>query len=166
MKQEIENLIRRQNDNAAKVKMHMSSTSSNLALIRKIIVASVKHLNFPKDIIEGLKLAVTEACTNVIRHAHKYDDSKSFDIEMQGCNQAFIIEILYNDPGFDPTKIPVRDLSEVREGGYGVFLMHSIMDYVNYITDSETGDVRLQMVKLATKQNCAESVGGSCENRS
>lgn len=164
MNKKIENLINSKNDNATKIKMHISSNSSNLALIRKIIVASVKHLNLAKDFIEGLKLAVTEACTNVIRHAHKYDDSKSFDIEMQGCNQAFIIEILYNDPGFDPTKIPIRDLSEVREGGYGVFLMHNIMDYVNYITDSETGNVRLQMVKLAAEQLNANSVGGSCEN--
>lgn len=164
MKQEIEQLIKRQTDVEAKVKMRMSSSSGNLALIRKVIVASVKHLNLAKETIEGLKLAVTEACTNVIRHAHKYDDSKSFDIEIRGCEKAFIIEILYNDPGFDPSKIPVRDLSEVREGGYGVFLMHSIMDYVNYITDSKTGDVRLQMVKLAAEIKNAECVGGSCEN--
>ncbi len=83
-------------------------------------------------------------------------------MELKSSCNVFVIELLYSDPGFEPCNIPIRNLKEVREGGYGVFLMQNIMDYVNYVTDTQTGEVRLQMVKILDSEKCS---GGSSENR-
>ena len=39
------------------------------------------------------------------------------------------------------------------------------MDYINYETNTNTGNVCLQMVKLTSTNNNDETAGGSRENR-
>lgn len=162
MRQKIEKIVEEMPANATCIKMHLRSSSGTLALIRRVIVACVQHLGLTSTTLEGVKLATTEACTNIIKHAYKFDETKSFDMELKSSCNVFVIELLYSDPGFEPCNIPIRNLKEVREGGYGVFLMQNIMDYVNYATDTKTGEVRLQMVKILNSEKCS---GGSSENR-
>jgi serine/threonine-protein kinase RsbW len=119
-----------------------------LALLRKIIDASVNHLSLKAALLNDLKLATTEACTNVIRHAYKFDSLKYYDVEIRITNELLMVELLYCDPGFDPEKIPVPDLKKMNEGGLGVYIIKNIMDYVKYTVDSESGNVSLKMVKL------------------
>ena len=99
-------------------------------------------------LLNDLKLATTEACTNVIRHAYKFDALKYYDVEMRVTDRFLMIELLYSDPGFEPDKIPVPDLKKMNEGGLGVFIIKNIMDYVKYTTNPENGNVSLKMVKL------------------
>lgn len=148
MKNHIRNILSEIPENATSIKMHLKSNPNTLALVRKVITASVQHLGLATDIIEGVKLATTEACTNVIKHSYKFDESKSFEMKLKSCSTVFVVELFYNDPGFEPYMIPKRNLKEIKEGGYGVFLMQSIMDHVGYTTDAKTGNVHLIMVKL------------------
>ncbi len=153
MNEEIKNILDEIPENATSIKMLLKSNPNTLALVRKIIMASVQHLGLATDIIEGVKLATTEACTNVIKHSYKFDETKSFKMKLKSCKKVFVIELIYNDPNFEPYKIPKRNLKEIKEGGYGVFLMQSIMDHVIYTTNSKTGNVHLLMIKhLPQKQ--------------
>ena len=165
MNQKIQNLLNEPPADTASIKLCLASSSENLTLIRRLITASIRHANFSKEDIEGIKLSAMEACTNVIKHAHKYDINKKFYLEIYGCHNAFIMKIIYNDPEFKPENIPIRNLNEIREGGYGVFLMRKLMDYINYETNTNTGNVCLQMVKLTSTNNNDETAGGSRENR-
>ena len=122
--------------------------NSDTSLVRRIIDASVNHLSLNAALLNDLKLATTEACTNVIRHAYKFDALKYYDVEMRVTDRFLMIELLYCDPGFDPDKIPVPDLKKMNEGGLGVFIIKNIMDYVKYTTNPENGNVSLKMVKL------------------
>ena len=148
--------------NATQMKMHVKGSSETLALIRRVIVACVQHLKLGEALINDIKLATTEACTNVIKHAYKFNDAMSFELAIKTSAELFVVEVFYQDPGFVPEKIPVPNLKEVKEGGLGVYIIRNIMDHVNYITDAKSGRVRLQMVKLL---NSKESTGGPGENR-
>lgn len=79
-----------------------------------------------------VELAVMEACTNVIRYA--YPTSSPGDLRVCMRRRGDTLEILLLDQGvpFDPTRAGSPDLRETREGGYGIFLMHRIMDSVAY----------------------------------
>ena len=44
----------------------------NVAVVRRALEAIAEELALPRRLIEDMRLAVTEACTNVVRHA--YDD--------------------------------------------------------------------------------------------
>jgi serine/threonine-protein kinase RsbW len=145
---DIENKINHIPADATYLKIRLNGNSDTLALLRKIIDASVNHLSLKAALLNDLKLATTEACTNVIRHAYKFDSLKYYDVEIRITNELLMVELLYCDPGFDPEKIPVPDLKKMNEGGLGVYIIKNIMDYVKYTVDSESGNVSLKMVKL------------------
>jgi anti-sigma regulatory factor (Ser/Thr protein kinase) len=117
----IRQLIEEMPADATYMKMHVQGSSETLALIRRVLAASVQHLNLGAAMLNDIKLATTEACTNVIKHAYKFN--------------------------------------EIKEGGLGVFIIRNIMDHVDYITDGDSGRVRLQMVKILKQQDRS---GGQC----
>lgn len=144
--------------NATQMKMHVQGSSETLSLIRRVIAACVQHLDLSAALLNDIKLATTEACTNVIKHAYRFDDSMSFDLQIKTSEQVFVVEVFYEDPSFVPENIPVPDLKEIKEGGLGVFIIRNIMDHVDYQTDGSK--VRLLMVKVL-KLN--ENPGGQSE---
>ena len=119
-----------------KYKLRISSITENLEIIREFINRLAIKGGFGSDIADQIELAVDEACTNVIKHAHKYNAKRIIDITV------FIdrnkIEVIVSDTGkgFDIDKLPEPDIEKyVREskmGGLGIHLMRTLMDEVNY----------------------------------
>ena len=144
----IKQLIEELPADATYMKMHVQGNSETLALIRRVIAACVQHLDLGAALLNDIKLATTEACTNVIKHAYKFNDAMSFDLEIVTSDEVFVVEVFYHDPDFVPANIPVPNLNEIKEGGLGVFIIRNIMDHVNYSTEEDSGRVRLQMVKI------------------
>lgn len=147
--------------NSTQMKMHVQGSSETLSLIRRVLAACVQHLNLSAALLNDIKLATTEACTNVIKHAYKFDDSMSFDLEIKTSEEILVVEVFYEDPEFVPENIPIPNLKEIKEGGLGVFIIRNIMDHVDYQTEGSSGRVRLQMVKIL---NLNENSGGQCED--
>ena len=141
-------MIKHMPEDAAFISLRLNGNSDTLSLVRRVIDASVNHLSMDAALLNDLKLATTEACTNVIRHAYKFDSSKCYDVKFRITKDFLFVELLYNDPGFNPDDIPVPDLKKMNEGGLGVFIIKNIMDYVRYTTNSDSGEVSLKMVKL------------------
>ncbi|MGM0598443.1 MAG: ATP-binding protein [Candidatus Rifleibacteriota bacterium] len=162
MKVKIKKLLESMPANSIHLRMQVQGSSETLALIRRVIVACVQNLELSAAVLNDIKLATTEACTNVIKHAYKFDDSMFFDLEIKTSNEVFVVEVFYEDPGFVPDNIPLPDLKEIKEGGLGVFIIRNIMDHVDYQTDQQTGKVKLQMVKILNQNS---SDGGQGENR-
>jgi serine/threonine-protein kinase RsbW len=141
--------------------MQIQGSSDTLALIRRVIEACVGHLRLSASVLNDIKLATTEACTNVIKHAYKFNESMYFDLDIKTGTNLFVVEVHYEDPEFVPDNIPVPNLKEIKEGGLGVFIIRNIMDHVDYQTDQQTGKVKLLMVKILNQES---SNGGQGEN--
>ncbi len=54
------------------VRLTLPAQPRNIAVVRRALEAIAEELALPRRLIEDMRLAVTEACTNVVRHA--YDD--------------------------------------------------------------------------------------------
>lgn len=132
---------------AVSVQLHLTGNPKCLGLVRRVLSASIGHFRLPVGILNDLKLAVTEACTNVIRHSFKYDFQRQFSLNLEFTSNVIRIRIMYEDRTFDPEKIPLPDLTLAPEGGLGVFIIRNIMDYVRYDIDRQTGEVVLTMEK-------------------
>jgi serine/threonine-protein kinase RsbW len=52
------------------VKLTLPARPENVAVIRQVLGAFAEALRLPDGLVEDLRLAVTEACTNVVRHAY------------------------------------------------------------------------------------------------
>jgi anti-sigma regulatory factor (Ser/Thr protein kinase) len=53
------------------IRLTLPARAENIALVRHVIGALAESLALPAKTIEDIRLAVTEACTNVVRHAYR-----------------------------------------------------------------------------------------------
>ncbi len=128
--------------------LHIESRTERLIAVREFVSSAARDFGFGDEDVSKIALAVDEACTNIIKHAYKFDPGKSITITVRGRNGRF--EVVIQDYGkeFDPAKIPTPDmkeyLSHFRRGGLGVYLMKSLMDRVEYeIVPGKRNEVRL-----------------------
>ncbi len=56
------------------VRLSLPAQPRNIAVVRRALEAIADELALPRRLVEDMRLAVTEACTNVVRHA--YDDEE------------------------------------------------------------------------------------------
>jgi serine/threonine-protein kinase RsbW len=52
------------------VRLSLPAQARNIAVVRRALEAIAEELALPRCLIEDMRLAVTEACTNVVRHAY------------------------------------------------------------------------------------------------
>lgn len=151
---DIEQLISCSPDKTTMVDLELSGNPRCLALVRRLLEASAHSMMLDAELLNDIKLAVTEACTNVIKHAFKYDPGRKFGITIQISPILYLIRVVYEDSEFKPDTIPLPDLDDHKGEGLGVYIMRNIMDDVVYSKDPPTGTVTLRMVKLL-KPFCA-----------
>ncbi len=56
--------------NPSDVRLTLPARPENVAVVRHVLAAFAEALRLPDSVIEDMRLAVTEACTNVVRHAY------------------------------------------------------------------------------------------------
>jgi serine/threonine-protein kinase RsbW len=128
--------------------LNIESRTERLIAVREFVSSAARSFGFGDEDVSKIALAVDEACTNIIKHAYKFDPGKNITITVRSRNGAF--EVVIQDFGreFDPQKVPTPDmkeyLSHFRRGGLGVYLMKSLMDKVEYaIVPGKKNEVRL-----------------------
>ena len=52
------------------IRLTLPARAENVVVVRHVVAALAESLRFPPKLIEDIRLAVTEACTNVVRHAY------------------------------------------------------------------------------------------------
>ncbi len=56
--------------NPCDVQLSLTALAEQVVLVRQVIGSVAESLGFPVARVEDMRLAVTEACTNVVRHAY------------------------------------------------------------------------------------------------
>jgi len=114
--------------------LEISSDPNNLITIEEFVNYFCKDVNLSEEKLGNVLLAVTEAATNAIKHANKYDlDKKVYiDAHVEGSN--LIIKVKDEGNGFDPEKIPDPTEPEnlLKDSGRGLYLMRFYMDDMEY----------------------------------
>ena len=62
--------FRRLNARECDIRVTLPARAENVALVRHVVTALAEALALPDKLVEDIRLAVTEACTNVVRHAY------------------------------------------------------------------------------------------------
>ena len=55
---------------ASDARLSLPARPENVAVVRHVLGAFADALQLPPELVEDMRLAVTEACTNVVRHAY------------------------------------------------------------------------------------------------
>lgn len=97
--------------------------------------------------LDALDIAVTELCTNIIRHGHPRDPAHTFVVSITSDPDAAIVEVRDVGPqyAFDGYMMPSVDaaIDELPEGGFGLPLVHACVDQVDCARRDGMNIVRL-----------------------
>jgi serine/threonine-protein kinase RsbW len=116
----------------------------SLAKIDDFISQIISDLGFSSDQVYDIRLALDEACTNIIEHG--YGGEGKGDIRCSVENTEEGIKIILKDWGkkFDPDQIPKPDLNveleDLKIRGLGLYLMKNLMDKIGYCIDDGDGN--------------------------
>lgn len=114
-----------------------SSSTKNLAKLRNFIEAKAIEFGFDESTINQIILSADEACTNIIKHAHKYNDKENIEVETHSENGEFKIIMKYKGKGFDPNNLDnpiMKDyFDKFKIGGLGVPIMKKFMNKIEFV---------------------------------
>jgi len=115
------------------IKMEITANPEYVSIIRLTTSGIANKVGFCIDDIEDLKVAISEACTNAIKHS--LDDR--FTIIYSMIENGLTIEIIDNGKGYDRSTVSEPDIDNLKESGMGLFIIESLMDEV--IVESQEG---------------------------
>ncbi|MCP4626222.1 MAG: ATP-binding protein [bacterium] len=102
-----------------------------------------------------LKLAVDEACTNIITHGYAEMNPGSIILSLEMKPNKVVVTITDFGHPFEPSEASAPDvavgLDDMRLGGFGIFFIYQTMDEINYET-TEDGN-RLTFIKKLSTQS-------------
>lgn len=128
------------------VRLTIPARPEYITLGRLALTAIARMRPLSDETLHDLKLALTEACTNSVKHAYQ-DGTGSVDIvyELQGDRLA--VEVGDAGSGFEARAEAADAANDLAEGGLGIAIIRALTDEVE-IGNREGGGSRLRFVKL------------------
>ena len=130
------------------VRLTIPAKPEYITLSRLALAGLSRVRAFSEETLADLKLALTEACSNSVRHAYGYGDGH-VDISFELRDDRLIVEVSDDGTGFeleDGSGDGVGD--ELTEGGLGIAIIRSIADEVEISGGPDGRGSRLRFVKL------------------
>ncbi|KGP71878.1 anti-sigma B factor RsbW [Pontibacillus yanchengensis] len=120
------------------VEVKVPAKPEYVGVVRLSISGIANRMGFSYDDIEDLKVSISEAITNGVKHA--YNETGEGEITIGFGVYEDRLEVMVADHGgsFDLNKVkedigPYKEddsIEELREGGFGLFLIDALMDKV------------------------------------
>jgi len=131
-------------------KITRSAELEALSVFRDFIEKACKqHQSVDDQICYDLKLAVDEACTNIITHGYAGMNPGSIILSLEMDSNKVVVTITDFGHPFEPSEASAPDveagLEDLPMGGFGLFFIYQTMDEINYET-TEDGN-RLTFIK-------------------
>ena len=111
----------------------------SLAAFRDLIdAACAQHPEIDAQVGYDLKLAVDEACTNIVTHGYRGMNPGSIILRLEFDPQTVLVTLTDFGHPFEPYEPSAPDLEAGLQdqpvGGFGLFLIYQTMDEVRYET--------------------------------
>jgi anti-sigma regulatory factor (Ser/Thr protein kinase) len=120
-----------------------AGTPSELSSVRAFVRDFLLAVGIEETQIDRLVLGVDEACTNIIRHAHR-GENLPVQLKMQCLEGA--LEFILRDSGepFQPSQRPENPRRDSVSGGFGLIIIEEVFDFVEYLPQSQGTILRLR----------------------
>ena len=136
------------NDESRTVRLTIPAKPEYITLSRLALSGLSRVRPLADETLADLKLALTEACSNSVRHAYDGDAGHvSISFELQ--DDRLIIEVTDDGTGFTSEAAGKNgDDVELSEGGLGIAIIRSVADEVEIGGGANGRGSRLRFVKL------------------
>ena len=108
------------------VRLHLPREAGSVPAVRRLLRSTLALLHVDRRTGDDLEIAVTEACTNVVRHATGAD---SFEVSLDVADDRCSIDVRDNGAGFDPDAVDAEP-SDSSEHGRGLLLIKALSENV------------------------------------
>lgn len=128
------------------VRLSIPAKPEYITLGRLALTGLARLRPFSEETLSDLKLALTEACSNSVRHA--YDEGEgNVDILYELHPDRLVIEVVDYGAGFDPAAAETNG-DPLTEGGLGIAIIRSVADEFEIGSRPGGHGARLRFVKV------------------
>jgi serine/threonine-protein kinase RsbW len=111
------------------VRLTIPARAEYITLCRLALTGIARLRELSDELLADLKLALTEAASNSVRHAYGETDVGVVQISYQLFPDRLVIEVVDEGEGFDPV-VAEDNVDELSEGGLGIAIIRAIADEV------------------------------------
>jgi serine/threonine-protein kinase RsbW len=125
-----------------RMQLSLPRDSRYVGLLRNVADCILGDLHAPEEAKEDIRLAVTEACANAVKHAV---DSSEYTVALSVSEDGCEINVADFGPGFEPP----TDLADIEladpavETGRGLLLMQALVDDLRFNREGEGTELTL-----------------------
>ena len=102
------------------------------------ILGQIAEIPDRETMTYNVLLSVHEICTNIIEHAYENKGGQiEIDIQMDEQSGVLTVDLFDKGRSFELANVPQPDLDSAPVRGYGLFLVHELMDKVSYFPAQE-----------------------------
>jgi serine/threonine-protein kinase RsbW len=128
------------------VRLTIPAKAEYITLVR-LALSGLSHLRpLSEETLGDLKLAVTEACSNSVRHGYGNGEG-TVEILYELRPDRFVVEVADDGPGFD-LRGKRGDEQDLEEGGLGIAIIKAVTDEFEAGQRSQGRGSRLRFVKF------------------
>ena len=122
------------------VNITIPSHPKYLSVVRKMTGAVGQLYGLPEPDLEDIKLAIDEACSNVIKHAYGGDATKKIFVKYTVTKKLF--KVIIEDSGMKAQIefMQGRSLNDVRPGGLGIHFIRRVFDGFRFDEHKKKGN--------------------------
>lgn len=129
------------------VRLTIPAKAEYITLCRLALTGLARLRPLSDEVLADLKLAITEACSNSVRHAYGGAGEGTVDISYELSGDRLAVEVADDGTGFE-LEAEDRDEGGLSEGGLGIAIIRAIADEFELGSRSDGSGSRLRFVKV------------------
>ncbi|MGO4537532.1 anti-sigma B factor RsbW [Paenibacillus sp. 2TAB19] len=143
------------------IRLQIPAHADFIDMVRICLYGIASKMKFSYEDIEDMKVAVSEACNNAVLHGGHNTGDEVIDVCYETDDDSLKIRIKNNSPGFVypnaldmSAPLAAEQVSDLRVGGLGIYLIQALMDEVAiYTTGNVTEVVMTKFMAAATEED-------------
>jgi serine/threonine-protein kinase RsbW len=129
------------------IRLTIPARAEYVSLCRLALTGLSRVRDVSEETLADLKLALTEACSNSVRHAYPEGEGV-VEITYAFASDRIVIEVRDNGLGFDPAHGAAADTDELTEGGLGIAIIRAVADEFELGAREDGRGSRLRFAKV------------------
>lgn len=101
-------------------------------------IAAIAELGVTQECVDAIRLALSEACTNVISHSDADDE---YEVKIEIDDAMCTVRVIDSAHGFDGGALSAEFPNGDATSGRGIALMHALMDSIAFESTPEAGTI-------------------------
>jgi serine/threonine-protein kinase RsbW len=134
------------------VRLTIPAKAEYIMLVRLALSGLSRFRPFTDETLGDLKLAVTEACSNSVRHAYRDGRAGSVEVVYEVHPDRLVIEVCDDGEGFAIADRPSAPEPMLDEGGLGIAIIRELADELELGPGANGKGSRLRFVKFIENQ--------------